>query len=97
LTISNGAGYTIVCRSGEVWVTQEGLLQDHILGPTESFVILGGGDVLVEGYKNARIKVVAPHRAARPASVVDGLRHAFARFARHSGRAAATHGGAVFS
>lgn len=98
LAISNGAGYTVVCRSGEVWITQEGLLQDHVLGPTGSFVIRGRGNVLVEGYRNAKIQVIAPHRAARKTvPFMDGLRHVVAHFARHSDHAAGGHGGAVFS
>jgi hypothetical protein len=98
LAISNGTGYTIVCRSGQVWVTQEGMLQDHVLGPAGSFVIRGHGDVLIEGYQNAKIQVAAPHRAARgKPTIADGLRHAIGRFVRHSDHAAAGHGGAVFS
>ncbi len=98
LAISNGAGYTVVCRSGEVWLTQEGLLQDYVLGPTGSFVIQGPGDVLIEGYRSAKIQVVAPHRAVRSKTTfMDSLRHAIARFVRHSDHAAAGHGGAVFS
>jgi hypothetical protein len=98
LAISNGAGYTVTCHSGEVWITQEGMLQDHVLGPTGSFVIRGHGNVLVEGYRNAKIQVTAPHRAARgTVTFMDRMRHAIAHFARHSDRAAAGHGGAVFS
>ncbi|MGQ0578494.1 MAG: DUF2917 domain-containing protein [Betaproteobacteria bacterium] len=48
LRLRGAAGVRIVCRSGTVWVTQEGVLRDEFLRPGEALTLRSPGLTLAE-------------------------------------------------
>ena len=53
LTLDDAAGTRIRARIGHVWITEEGSLKDHVLGPGEAFVVGHGGRTVVQAMKPA--------------------------------------------
>ena len=53
LTLQDAAGTSIVTRTGTVWVTEEGSIEDRIIGPGETVVISHAGMTVVQALKNA--------------------------------------------
>ncbi len=47
----------IICRSGEVWVTQERDLQDYVMTAGDVFVVTQPGLVLVQARENAEVQI----------------------------------------
>lgn len=57
LSLDDAAGTRIVAREGIVWVTEEGVFADHIVGPGESLVISQGGRTLVQALQPAWVAI----------------------------------------
>ena len=53
---------TITCLQGQVWVTQEGDLADHVLSAGDEMITRKDGVVLIQALGNASIKVGPSHR-----------------------------------
>ena len=59
LRLKGAAGVRIVCRSGTVWVTQEGVLRDDFLRPGEALTLRSRGVTLVQAMGRASISIEA--------------------------------------
>jgi hypothetical protein len=66
LRIEDGAGTLIHVRAGEIWITEEGSVKDHVLGAGESFVVERAGATLAHAFRNSVVTVDAQQR--RPAA-----------------------------
>lgn len=55
LGLRRGAGKTVTAHAGAVWITEEGRLDDVVLGPGESFTLGGRGLALIEAIGDASI------------------------------------------
>jgi len=53
------ASLTIVCLSGELWLTRHRDAEDHILGAGRSFSVRPGDRVAVQALRTSRIRVTA--------------------------------------
>jgi len=60
LTLRDAAGTSILTRTGTVWVTEEGSIEDRIIGPGEAIVISHPGMTVVQALKNAWISLGEP-------------------------------------
>jgi uncharacterized protein (AIM24 family) len=67
LTLQDAAGTSIVTRTGTVWVTEEGSIEDRIIGPGETVVISHAGMTVVQALKNAWISLGEAIAANDPA------------------------------
>jgi hypothetical protein len=56
----------IICRRGEVWITQERDVVDYVLQEGEIFIVTLSGLVIVQALKPASVTVVTPSIRARP-------------------------------
>jgi hypothetical protein len=56
----DATGVAIVCLRGELWLTQDGDLDDVILGPGESFTLDRPGLALIEALKASSLRVEVP-------------------------------------
>jgi hypothetical protein len=56
----DATGVAIVCLRGELWLTQDGDLDDVILGPGERFTLDRPGLALVEALKASSLRVAMP-------------------------------------
>ena len=63
LTLDDAQGVRIGARTGMVWVTQEGRLQDDIMSPGDALVVANGGRTLVQALRPAWI-TIHPNDAA---------------------------------
>ena len=63
LTLDDAQGVRIGARTGMVWVTQEGRLQDDIVSPGDAIVVANGGRTLVQALRPAWI-TIDPNDAA---------------------------------
>ena len=68
LRLKGAAGVRIICRSGTVWVTQEGVLRDDFLRRGEALALRSRGVTLVQAMDRALILIEAPRRIAGAAS-----------------------------
>lgn len=68
LRLKDAAGVRIVCRSGTVWVTQEGVLRDDFLRPGEALTLGSRGVTLAQAMGRALISIEARPRIAGTAS-----------------------------
>lgn len=66
LRIEDGAGTLLHVRAGEVWITEEGSVKDHLLGAGECFLVEQAGATLVHAFRNSVVAVDAQQR--RPAA-----------------------------
>jgi len=57
LRLKGAAGVRIVCRSGTVWVTQEGVLRDDFLSPGEALTLRSRGVTLAQAMDRALISI----------------------------------------
>lgn len=62
LRLKGASGVRIVCRSGTVWVTQEGVLRDDFLRPGETLTLLSRGVTLAQAVGRALLSIEAPPR-----------------------------------
>jgi len=53
LVLADARGQTLECRSGELWLTEDGQ-GDQILRPGESYVVSGNGCLVVSACRDAR-------------------------------------------
>jgi hypothetical protein len=69
VTLDDAAGTRIHARIGTVWVTEEGSVKDHILGPGEAFTVAHDGRTVVQAMKPAWIAFGEGEPAANDASI----------------------------
>ena len=50
---------TLVCLSGELWVTRDGDIEDYILGPGQRMAIRCGDIAAAQALKPSRVQVLA--------------------------------------
>ena len=62
LRLKGAAGVRIVCRSGTVWVTQEGVLRDDFLRPGEALTLRSPGVTLAQAERRALLSIEARPR-----------------------------------
>ena len=71
LQLHDAAGWTLVCASGAVWITQEGDARDIFLEGGEGFALDRGGLTLVRACRDAMLSIRAPagegHKPSQPA------------------------------
>lgn len=69
LRLKGAAGVRIVCRSGTVWVTQEGVLRDDFLRPGEGLTLRSRGVTLAQAVSRALLSIEARPRFGGAATV----------------------------
>jgi hypothetical protein len=75
LQLHDVAGWTVVCRSGTVWITQEADSRDLFLKDGEGFALDRDGLAIVRACRNALLSIRAPagrRAASRPQRWTDG-------------------------
>jgi len=55
LSLEGGSGQGVGVFGGSVWITEEGLFDDHVLGPGESMVLRRPGLVIVEALQDSQV------------------------------------------
>ena len=60
LTVQDGNGARIVCRSGSLWVTQEGETKDWVVGPDDDLTIRRSGRTVVTALEAASLTLIPP-------------------------------------
>lgn len=69
LAVRDGAGTRIICRSGSLWITQEGEIKDTIVGPTDSFTLRKSGLTLVTALQSSSLTLMGPDAQDRGVQV----------------------------
>jgi hypothetical protein len=69
VTLDDAAGTRILARLGTLWVTEEGSVKDHILGPGEALTVSHDGRTVVQAMKPAWIAIGESEPAANDASI----------------------------
>ena len=64
VTLVDAAGARILPQRGQVWVTQEGDREDHILGAGEALVVLRPGLTIVQALEPASVAIREALQAA---------------------------------
>jgi len=64
LPIEDGAGLEVKSLRGDLWITQTGDPEDHIIEPGQSFVLDQPGLTLVTALSGPAVLVVQPGRIA---------------------------------
>jgi hypothetical protein len=59
LRIEGGAGTVVHVWSGELWVTEEGSTEDHMLRPGQCLRIERGGATLAQAFKRSVVSLSA--------------------------------------
>ena len=72
LTLDDAAGTRIQARIGTVWVTEEGSVKDHILGPGEAITVAHDGRTVVQAMRPAWIAIGEGEHAAND-PIVDAV------------------------
>jgi hypothetical protein len=71
LTVQDGVGTRVVCRSGVLWVTQEGDVKDTIVGPFEVLTIRKPGRTVITALESSSLTLMeadtAPAGTTAPA------------------------------
>ncbi len=73
LRLKGAAGVRIVCRSGTVWVTQEGVLRDDFLRSREALTLCSRGVTLVQAEGRAMISIAARPRINAATATLSAL------------------------
>lgn len=60
LALRDSAGWTVACRSGSVWITQEADSRDNLLSAGESFTLDRRGLTLVLAWKDSGLVIQSP-------------------------------------
>ena len=60
LSVRDGVGTRIVCRSGSLWITQEGDVKDAVIGPADAFTIRKPGLTIVTALQSSSLTLVGP-------------------------------------
>jgi hypothetical protein len=66
LPLHDGAGATVVCLEGDLWITQEHDGHDIVLRPGDSLRLCCDGRSVVQALSAARVAVEAPPASAWP-------------------------------
>ena len=64
VTLDDAQGTRIFARAGTVWVTEEGEMRDHVIGPGDALVIARPGRTLVQALKPSWISLADGAAAA---------------------------------
>lgn len=67
LAVQDGAGSRILCRTGSLWVTQEGEVKDSVVRAGEVLTIRRPGRTVISALETASLMLMGPE--ARDASV----------------------------
>lgn len=60
LAVRDGAGTRILCRSGCLWITQEGEIKDSVVGAGEVLTIRRPGRTLISALEASSLTLVGP-------------------------------------
>ena len=60
LAVQDGAGTRILCRSGCLWVTQEGEIKDSVVGAGEVLTIRRPGRTLISALEASSLTLIGP-------------------------------------
>ncbi len=60
LALRDTAGWTVACRSGSVWITQEADSRDNLLSAGESFTLDRRGLTLILAWKDSGLVIRSP-------------------------------------
>lgn len=60
LTVRNGTGTRILCRSGCLWVTQEGEIKDSVVAAGEVLTIRRPGRTLISALEPSSLTLTGP-------------------------------------
>jgi hypothetical protein len=66
LAVQDGIGTRIVCRSGSLWVTQEGDVKDSIVGPASVLTIRKPGRTVITALESSSLTLIEPNAQDRP-------------------------------
>jgi uncharacterized protein YaiE (UPF0345 family) len=65
LVLRGARGARLACASGDLWITQDGDVDDHFIGAGETFEIAVDGSVIVQARRASRLMLVPPAPASR--------------------------------
>lgn len=68
--IPHAAGARVLCRSGSLWITQDGETQDLLLGPNEEVQLTRPGDALIYALEPSSVLIERQAERLAPASGV---------------------------
>ena len=60
LRIEGGAGVLVHVLKGEIWLTQEGGVEDHVLGAGQSFRVDRDGATLAQAFRRSVVSLTPP-------------------------------------
>jgi len=60
LRIDDGAGVQVHVLKGEIWLTQEGGMEDHVLGAGQSFRVDRDGATLAQAFRRSVVSLTPP-------------------------------------
>lgn len=60
LSVRDAVGARIVCRSGSLWITQEGDVKDSIVGPADVLTIRKPGRTIVTALEASSLTLIGP-------------------------------------
>jgi hypothetical protein len=66
LAVQDGIGTRIVCRSGSLWVTQEGDVKDSIVGPASVLTIRKPGRTVITALESSSLTLIEPNAQDQP-------------------------------
>jgi len=64
VSLDDAVGTRIHARLGSVWITEEGSVKDHLLGPGEAFTVAHDGRTVVQAMKASWITIAPGETAA---------------------------------
>lgn len=81
LAVQDGAGTRVLCRTGSLWVTQEGEVKDSVVRPGEVLTIRRPGRTVISALETSTLMLLGPEvrdagvrrhrlRASRPVADV---------------------------
>ena len=68
LTVQDGAGTRVLCRSGNLWVTQEGDIKDSVVRAGEILTVRKPGRTIISALESASLSLFEP--ATRNVSIL---------------------------
>jgi hypothetical protein len=77
------AGTRIDCVRGRIWITEQGLKDDHVLEADESYIISRNGVTVVQALRQAVVGIRSP--AVRRAGIMASIERSFRSAARARG------------
>jgi Protein of unknown function (DUF2917) len=73
LSLQGGSGKAVGVFSGRVWITEEGVPDDHVLGPGDSMALRRPGLVIVEGLQDSQVILFDTGATAAGDPLVQGV------------------------